>query len=64
MFIAAFVHVNDLNKGFVIQAFKASVTNEHVHYVLCNSDITGMHKLVSKAQTLVEAKEMGMSHIG
>ena len=59
-----FVDVKDLNEGFAIQAFRVGVTNEHVHYALCNSDITSMHELVSRVQVLIEAEEIRISPIG
>ena len=38
------------------------VANKYIHYALCNKDITNMHELVFKAQSLVEEEEMRLSH--
>ena len=64
-FTPAFAVIKDSNESFAIQEFRAGVVSEHVHYALCNRDITIMHKLVSHAshaQSLVKAEEMRLSH--
>ena len=63
-FTTAFVDIKDLNESFSIQAFKVSMANEQVYYALYNGDIINMHKLVFRAQSLVVAEKMRLSHIG
>ena len=63
-FTITFANVIGSNEGFAIQTFRACVTNENVHYALCNSYITSMHELILKAQAFVEVKEIRLNHIG
>ena len=58
----ACTNVKNLKESFAIQAFRAGVTKEHVHYSLSKGDITSMHKLVTWTQELVEAEEMRSNH--
>ena len=45
----AYADVSDLNENFAIQAFRARVSNENVHYTLCNDDIVGIQGLIAMA---------------
>ena len=54
-YISACTDVKDMNDNFVVHAFTAGLTNEHVRYAIIHEDVSTMHKLVAHAQKFAEA---------
>ena len=57
-FTTAYAKVEEPNESCVVEAFRARVFSEHIHYALYGSTLLGMHALVAKAQELADVEEI------
>ena len=57
-FTTAYVEVGEPNESCAIEAFRAGVSSEHIHYALYGSTLLGMHALIAKAQELANVEEV------
>ena len=56
-FTTAYAEVGEPNESCAIEAFRAGVSSEHIHYALYGSTLLGMHALITKAQELADVEE-------
>ena len=57
-FTTAYAEVGEPNESCAVEAFRAGVSNEHIHYALYGSTLLEMHALVAKAQKLADVEEI------
>ena len=55
--------VKDLNDSFAMQAFKAEMVSDNVHYDLYDDKIMTLYELLQKPQGLVQAKEISENQL-
>ena len=48
-FTKAYAEVEEPNESCAVEAFRARISSEHIHYALYGSTLLGMHALVAKA---------------
>ena len=57
-FTTAYAEVGEPNENCAVEAFRAGVSSEHIHYALYGSTLLGMHALIAKAQELANVEEI------
>ena len=57
-FTMAYTEVREPNESCAVEAFRAGVSSEHIHYALYGSMLLGMHALIAKAQELANVEEI------
>ena len=57
-FIEACSDVKDLNDSFAMQAFKAEVVNDNIHYILYDDKIMTLYELLQKPQGFFQARKI------
>ena len=56
--------MKDQNDSFAIQAFKADVISDHVHYALHDEKLTAFRELSKKAQSLTKVEKIRATQVG
>ena len=62
-FTTAYAEIGEPNESCAVEAFRAGVSSEHIHYALYGSTLLGMHALIAKAHELANVEEMRVGRV-